>query len=163
MAEQLKWMFMSMLKCAFRPCSKPFANYVIEIILPSTKNTVTELLIIRVCQLILSSHITTYWIIGERHSLWIIKLGPAEAQERVKSVRKKSQNSTLNSSFDTLSKWHDLNISRYEKQHICKYARYAWSYPWTGFEPIKSGCGFVSSSIHNYVASTSQPRSGFST
>ena len=41
--------------------SNPSATYVKEILLRSTKtHTVTELLINRVCQLTLSSHITTY-------------------------------------------------------------------------------------------------------
>ena len=51
-----------------------------EILSPSTKNTVTEVLINKVCQLILSSHTptTTYYIAGEWQSLRIIKLKPAK-------------------------------------------------------------------------------------
>ena len=60
-----------------------------EILSRSTKtHTVTELLISRVCQLTLPSHITTYWIKGDWPSLRITKLGPAEAQEKVTSVKK---------------------------------------------------------------------------
>ena len=38
------------------PGSNPFATYVKDILSRSTKNTVTELMINRVCQLTLSSH-----------------------------------------------------------------------------------------------------------
>ena len=61
-----------------------------------TKNTVTELLINRVCQLTLILVITTYWI-GEWHSLWIIQLGPDETQEWVTSVTKKEKKNLLKS------------------------------------------------------------------
>ena len=55
MAEQLEQMSMSVLKCASSPHTNPFVTYVKEILSTSTKNTATELLINRVCQLILSS------------------------------------------------------------------------------------------------------------
>ena len=58
MAERLERMSMSVLKCAFSPGLNPFVTYVKEILLPSTKHIVIELLINRVCQLIPSSHIT---------------------------------------------------------------------------------------------------------
>ena len=48
MAERLERTSMSVLKCASSPRSNPFATYVKKILSPSTKNTVTELLINRV-------------------------------------------------------------------------------------------------------------------
>ena len=48
MAERLERMSMSVLKCAFSPGLNPFVIYVKEILLPSTKHIVIELLINRV-------------------------------------------------------------------------------------------------------------------
>ena len=45
MAERLERTSMSVLKCASSPLLNLFATYVKEILSPSTKNTVTELLI----------------------------------------------------------------------------------------------------------------------
>ena len=59
LAQPLDWTSMSVLKCAFSPHSNPFETYVKEILSQSIKNTVTELWVIRVCQLILLV-ITTY-------------------------------------------------------------------------------------------------------
>ena len=44
------------------------------------------------CQLTLSSHTTTYWILGELQSLRILKLWPAKAQEWVMSFTIKCNN-----------------------------------------------------------------------
>ena len=41
-----RWSIMSVLKCASSPRSNPSATYVKERLLPSTKNTVTELWVI---------------------------------------------------------------------------------------------------------------------
>ena len=104
MAEHLEWTSMSLLKYASSPHSNPLSTYVKEILSPSTKTTVTELLINRFCQLIISSHITIYWIIGEWQSLRIIMLGLAKAQEWELSVTKK------------------VIIGRLVAQASCKYA-----------------------------------------
>ena len=58
-AQQLNGMSMSVLKFASCPRLNPFATYVKDILSRSTKNTVTELWVNRVCQLILLV-ITTY-------------------------------------------------------------------------------------------------------
>ena len=55
MAQRLDQMSMSVLKCTSSLRSNPFATYEKEIS-QSTKTTVTELLINRVCQLTLSNH-----------------------------------------------------------------------------------------------------------
>ena len=57
--QRLDWSSMSVLKCASSPRLNQFATYVKEIIKRSTKNTVTELRVNRVYQLILPV-ITTY-------------------------------------------------------------------------------------------------------
>ena len=45
MAERLERMSMSVLKCAFSPGLNPFVTYVKEILSPSTKHIVIEILI----------------------------------------------------------------------------------------------------------------------
>ena len=76
MVQQLEQRSISM-----SPGSNPFATYVKDILSRSTKNTVTELMINRVCQLTLSSHNNILITIDEWPSLQIIKLGPTETQE----------------------------------------------------------------------------------
>ena len=56
MVQRLDWMSMSVLKCAFSLGLNRFATYEKDILFRSTKtHTVTEILIIRICQLTLSS------------------------------------------------------------------------------------------------------------